>query len=166
MELVNIGTIVGTHHLNGTVKVTSVFGEFEVIIGEKVILEKAGERKLLTVKTVKRMNPKKLLVDFAEIEKIDEAKALNGFQIKIRRSLLPEKNEEDFYLNDLFGMKVYEGGEYLGDVADTMETAAHNILIVLNEADREIMIPMVDNFVKEIDFENTKIIVELIEGMK
>lgn len=165
MELVNIGTIVGTHHLNGAVKVSSIFQDTDVIINEKILLEKKNEKKLCTIKSIKRINEKKLIVEFLEINNINDAKSLNGFQIKIRRDLLPEKTEDDFYYNDLLGMKVYEKNEYLGDILDLLETAAHDILIVMND-DKEILVPLVDNFVKKIDFEENRIEVELIEGMK
>ena len=166
MELVNIGTVTGTHHLNGAVKVTSIFQDTDVIISEKVLLEKNNEKKLCTVKSIKRINNKKLIVEFSEINNINDAKNLNGYQIKIRRDLLPEKTEDDFYYNDLLGMKVFEKEEHLGDVLDTLETAAHDILVVVNNESREILIPIIDNFVKKIDFQTGKIEVELIEGMK
>ena len=129
-NLVNIGTIVGTHHLTGSVKVNSIFEDIDVIMGEKVLIEKGEKRKLLTVKNVKRLNDKKLILDFAEIKNIDEAREINNFQIKIRRDLLPEKNSEDFYINDLLGVEVYENDEKIGEILDVLETAAHDILIV------------------------------------
>ena len=55
-NLVNIGTIVGTHHLTGSVKVSSIFQDTNLIIGEKVLLEKGDERKILLVKNVKILN--------------------------------------------------------------------------------------------------------------
>ena len=166
MELVNIGTVSGTHHLNGAVKVTSIFQDIDKIITEKVLLEKSDDKKLCTVKSVKRINNKKLIMEFAEINNINDAKNLNGYQIKIRRDLLPEKTEDDFYYNDLLGMKVFENEEYLGDLLDILETAAHDVLVVVNSDSREILIPKIDHFVKKIDFEAGKIEVELIEGMK
>ena len=166
MELVNIGTIVGTHHLNGAVKVSSVFQDLDMIKDEKVLLEKKEEKKVFTIKSIKRINAKKILIEFLESVNIDTAKSLNGFQIKIRRDLLPEKNGDDFYFNDLLGLKVTENGVLLGSVLDVMETAAHDILVVMTEDNQEILIPIVDNFVKKIDFENNNIEVELIEGMK
>ena len=113
------------------------------------------------------MNNKKIIIDFSEINDIDAAKELNGFQIKIRRDLLPEKNENEFYLKDLLGVAVFEKNEKIGEIIDVMETAAHNILIVEDTVNKnEIMIPQVDEFVKKIDFENNRIDVELIEGMR
>ena len=166
-NLVIIGTIVGTHHLTGTVKINSIFEEIDAIIGERVLLEKGDARKLLTIKSVKRLNDKKLMLNFVEINNIEQAKEINGFQIKIRRDLLPEKNENEFYIKDLLGVSVYENDEKIGEVLDVMETAAHEILIVKDIVSKEeIMIPLVEQFVEEIDFKNNKINVVLIEGMR
>ncbi len=166
-NLVIIGTIVGTHHLTGTVKVNSIFEEIDVILGEKVLLEKGDIRKLLTIKNAKKLNEKKLMINFVEINNIEQAKEINGFQIKIRRDLLPEKNENEFYIKDLLGVSVYENGEKIGEVLDVMETAAHEILIVKDIVSKEeIMIPLIEQFVEEIDFKNNKINVVLIEGMR
>lgn len=166
-NLVNIGTVTGTHHLLGSVKINSIFEETDLIIGEKVLLEKDGKRKILTIKNIRKLNEKKLLADFEEIQNIEAAKELNGFQIKIRRELLPEKREDGFYIKDLLGVEVFSGNEKIGDIVDVMETAAHNILIIediLNK--KEIMVPLVDEFVKKIDFKNNRIEIELIEGMR
>ncbi len=166
-NLVIIGTIVGTHHLTGTVKVNSIFEEFDVIVGERVLLEKGDVRKLLTIKNAKRLNEKKLIINFVEINNIEQAKEINGFQIKIRRDLLPEKNENEFYIKDLLGIDVYENDEKIGEVLDVMETAAHEILIVKDTVNKEeIMIPFIEQFVEEINFKNNRINVKLIEGMR
>ena len=143
-NLINIGTIIGTHHLLGSVKMNSIFAETELIIGERV-----------------------LIVDFEEIGNIDQAKELNGFQMKIRRDLLPEKNEDEFYIKDLLGVEVFSNNEKIGEITDVMETAAHDILIIEDVVSKkEIMVPLVDEFVKKIDFKNNRIEVELIEGMR
>lgn len=65
----------------------------------------------------------------------------------------------------LVGFKVYDKNEYIGDVIDILETAAHDILIINNDTD-EIMVPMVDEFIKKIDEKEKCINTELIEGMR
>ena len=165
-NLVNIGTIIGTHHLVGTVKVNSIFQEIELIVGEKVLIEKNDQKRVLTIKDVRRLNDRKLLVNFEEIKGIDQAKEINNYQIKIRRDLLPERDSEEFYFTDLLGLPVYEADEKIGDVLDILETAAHNILIVIDEEGKEVLIPMVEQFVEKVDFEAGKIYVTPIEGMR
>ena len=166
-NLVNIGTVVGTHHLLGTVKIKSMLEDIDLIIGEKVILEKNDIRKLLTIKSIKKFNDKKLLVNFEEINNIEQGKEINGFQVKIRRNLLPEKNENEFYIKDLLGVEVFEKEEKIGGILDVMETAAHNIIIFEDiNSKKEIMVPLIDKFIKKIDFKNNRIEIELIEGMR
>ena len=119
------------------------------------------------MKSVKRINEKKAIINFEGINNIDLAKELNGLQIKIRRDLLPEKTEDDFYLKDLLGVEVFEKGEKIGEVIDIMETAAHDILVIQDiKNHKEILVPQIDVFVKKIDFDNNKMDVELIEGMR
>ena len=166
-NLVNIWTVVGTHHMLGTVKIKSMLEDIDLIIGEKVILEKNDIRKLLTIKNIKKFNDKKLLVNFEEINNIEQGKEINGFQVKIRRNLLPEKNENEFYIKDLLGVEVFEKEEKIGGILDVMETAAHNIIIFEDiNSKKEIMVPLIDKFIKKIDFKNNRIEVELIEGMR
>ena len=166
-NLVNIGTIIGTHHLQGSVKINSIFENIELIQNERVLLEKDDKKRLLTVKNVKRLNEKKAILDFEEIGSVDSAKELNGYKVKIRRDLLPEKSEDDFYIKDLFGLEVFSENNKIGEIVDVMETAAHNILIIEDiDTKKEIMIPLIDEFVTKIDFPNEKIEVTLIDGMR
>ncbi len=166
-NLINIGTIVGTHHLRGSVKINSIFEEIELIKGERVLLEKEEIKKILCVKNVKRLNEKKAILDFEEIKNIDEAQKLNGFKLKIRRDLLPQKTEDEFYIKDLLGIEVFLDDEKIGEITDVMETAAHEILIVEDiKTKKEIMIPLIDEFVKKVDFENGRVEVNLIDGMR
>lgn len=166
-NLVNIGTIVGTHHLRGSVKINSIFENIELIKNERILLEKNDKKKLLVVKDVKRLNDKKVILNFEGIDNIDDAKELNGYKVKIRRDLLPEKNENDFYIKDLFGLEVFSENRKIGEIIDVMETAAHNILIIEDiDTGKEIMVPLIDEFVTKIDFPNGKIEVALINGMR
>ena len=166
-NLVNIGTIVGTHHLRGSVKINSIFENIELIKNERVLLEKSDKKKLLVVKNIKRLNDKKAILNFEEIDNIDAAKELNGYKVKIRRDLLPKRDEDDFYVKDLFGIEVFSENEKIGEVVDVMETAAHNILIIEDiDTKKEIMVPLIDEFVAKIDFPNNRIEVTLIDGMR
>ena len=166
-NLVNIGTIVGTHHLRGSVKINSIFENIELIQNERVLLEKNNKKRLLVVKNVKRLNDKKIILDFEGIDNVDSAKELNGYKVKIRRDLLPEKSEDNFYIKDLFGLEVFSENKKIGEIVDVMETAAHNILIIEDiDTEKEIMVPLIDEFITKIDFPNGKIEVALIDGMR
>lgn len=166
-DIINIARVCGTHHLKGVVKAFSLLEDIEVLEGKKVVAENdRGDKKLLTIESVSRMNDEKITIKFEEINHIDDAKRLLNFKIMVRRDILGEITEDDYFLFDLIDMDVYTiEGELLGKVSNIISSAAHDIYVVTKEED-EIMIPAVEQFVKEIDFEKERITVELIEGMR
>lgn len=166
-DIINIARVCGTHHLKGVVKAFSLFDEIELIQGKKVVAESdQGDRKLLTIESVSRMTDDKITIKFEEINHIDDARKIMSYKIMVRRDILGELTNDDFFLFDLLDMEVYTvEGERLGTVSNIMNSAAHDIYIV-TDGEKEIMIPAVENFVKDIDFEKERITVKLIEGMR
>ena len=68
-----------------------------------------------------------------------------------------------YFLEDLIGFEVINSDNVnLGKIIDIMETGAHDIFVV---SDDEIMIPDVEEFVKEIDFETKKIMVDVPQDL-
>ncbi len=166
MELISVGKISGTHHLMGTVKVSSNFEDLSIIIGSKVIVKNdSGMSRILTVTNIKKISPKRLAFDFEEITNKTEGTALSGYSIHVRKDILGLE-EDEYYASDIIGMMaVTVDGEELGEITDLMETAGHDIYII-GRGKNEIMVPSVDEFVKDIDFEKRVVTFELIEGMR
>lgn len=166
MDLLVVAKISGTHHLKGAVKVLSNVDELDIVIGNKVIVELGnGSTKVLTMKEASPLVGKKWAVEFEEITNKTEASLLQGGLIKVRRDIL-DIEEDEYLVNDVIGMKVYEeNGDYLGEVQDIFETAAHDIFVVESE-EFETMIPDIDVFVKDVNFDKHEMRVSLIEGMK
>lgn len=166
MDLISVGKISGTHHLMGTVKVSSNFEDLSILVGSKVIVKNdKGMSRILTVKNIKKLSPKRLAFDFDEITNKTDGVALSGFSIFVRKDILGLEDDE-YYASDIIGMMaITVDGEELGEITDLMETAAHDIYII-GKGKEEIMVPSVDEFVKEINFEKRTVTFELIEGMR
>ncbi|WP_288867565.1 ribosome maturation factor RimM [uncultured Sneathia sp.] len=154
-----VGHITTTHKLMGAVKISTSFQILEDIVGKRVIASKNDNIKILFVKKVEGFNGKRAIISFDEINGIDDAKEIIDADISIRKDLVPEYEEE----KSIIGYKVLNFNESIGQVVDVMENKAQDILVVKGE--KEILIPFIDVFVKEIDDEREEIQVELIEGM-
>ena len=166
MDLVTIGKITGTHHLKGAVKANISLSDPSIIVDERVMVEKPnGEKKILTVKKLSNLVADKVVIEFEEITNKTEGNLLAGGFVKINRDILGME-EDEYLLEDLLGMTaVTVEGEVIGKVTDVFDTAAHDIIVV--EDDRtETLIPNIENFVKDIDFDENKITVDLLEGMR
>lgn len=167
MELLTIGKISGTHHLKGAVKINFNIDDPSMLLGEKIVVAvDENDMRILTVKSLSPLVGNRWVAEFEEITNKTEAGNLkNGF-IKIRRELLG-LDEDEYLLTDLVGMDVIDTltGENIGKVKEIFDTAAHDILVV-DSPEAEAMIPNIEEFVKDIDFEKREIHVELIEGLR
>lgn len=166
MDLVTIGKITGTHHLKGAVKANISLSEPEIIIGERVMVEKSnGEKKILSVVKLSNLVGDKVVIEFEEITNKTEGNLLAGGLIKINRDILGMA-EDEYLLEDLLGMTVITSeNENIGKVVDVFDTAAHDIIVVEDET-TETLIPNIENFVKDIDFDKNEIYVEILDGMR
>jgi len=94
----------------------------------------------------------------------NEALGLAGHSIGVDDSTLPATAEDEFYWKDLIGLTVEDGrGAVLGEVMGLIETGANDVLVV-RSADGEELIPFVGRFVKQVDLENRRIVVDWVTG--
>ncbi|HEV2094399.1 MAG TPA: ribosome maturation factor RimM [Rubrobacter sp.] len=151
---VTIGTVVGTHGVRGTVRVRPTgTGEH---LREGVVLVVAGSHR--TIKTV-RVTPKGFLVDLKGVDDRRAAAALRGEALFLDRVELDSPEEGEFYVGDLVGLAARdEAGESLGEVAETFETAAHEVLVVRTEAG-DVLVPFTMEHVPEVDLEAGRVTV-------
>ena len=91
----------------------------------------------------------------------DQAAALVGAELGIRRSELPDTEEGSYYWSDLEGLTVETtAGKALGQVAYLLETGADDVLVVRREGG-ETLIPFVNGqVVRKVDLEKGVICVD------
>jgi 16S rRNA processing protein RimM len=95
----------------------------------------------------------------AGIETREQALALKGSQVAVRREALPELEPGHYYLADLVGLAVVnEDGEALGVVKRLFSNGAQDVMEVAGAATR--LLPWVPSVVKQVDLAERKIRVE------
>lgn len=110
--------------------------------------------KRLVVKELKS-HGKDFIVKFEGIDQKEAADALKG-SLLVDRNDLPELEDGDYYDDDLLGLAVINTeGENLGSVVGVTSNGAQDLLEVQPEDEKALSfyIPMVENYVLEIDFE-------------
>lgn len=113
-----------------------------------------------------RQTPKGFLLDLEGVESRADAKALGGEQLLLDRKELDAPEEGEFYVADLVGLAaVNDAGEVVGTVADTFETAAHEILVVREvKEEQDLYLPFTLEHVPQVDLETGQIVVRPPEG--
>ncbi len=164
--MLEAGKIVNTHGLRGEVKVvpwTDYPDDFENI-DYVYVKKKTGEEKL-HISSIKYQK-NNLIIKFKEIKDINEAELYKNLVLYVEREMLGELPEGVYYIADLLGSKVVtaDGGE-IGIIADVFNTGANDIYDVKREGKKNMLIPVIDEVVKNIDIENKIITIEMMEGL-
>ena len=96
----------------------------------------------------------------------DAAEALRGRWLVVPADRLAPLPDGEFYWHQLIGCRVLgTDARDVGVVIELMETGAHDVLVVEDEAGRRHLIPAADELLREIDVEAGRIVVELVPGL-
>lgn len=118
---------------------------------------KAGWREYRVVEG--KVHGQTLLAQLEGVDDRNASEALKGLDVAVDRSAFPAADEDEYYWDDLIGLDVVNtGGVALGKVEGLLETGAHDVLRVKGGQER--LIPFVDAYVREVDLEGKRILVE------
>lgn len=156
-----IGVVVAPHGVRGTLRVRALGPGRHLREGTEPVV--AGMRRRISAA---RQTPKGFLLDLEGVESRADAKPLGGEQLLLDREELDAPEEGEFYVADLVGLAaVNDAGEVVGTVADTFETAAHEILVVREVKDeQDLYLPFTLEHVPQVDLESGQIVVRPPEG--
>jgi 16S rRNA processing protein RimM len=164
---VPLGRVVKTHGLKGEVSV-AVAADLPFALPEGLDVwfvpppttVRAGH--IVSV----RPGPKGPLVKISGVDTVDQAFALCGAEMLAKREDIPEEWFEDAeYEFDADGMTVRdEEHGVLGEVIETIVTGANDVWVVEGSFG-QILLPVIDDVVLEIDDEAGEILVHVLDGL-
>ncbi|HCC03860.1 MAG TPA: 16S rRNA processing protein RimM, partial [Clostridiales bacterium] len=107
-----------------------------------------------------------VLVKFKGIETVENAEKLRKSFVEIDRADAIPLEEGQYFIADLLGLEVFlDTGEKLGVLEDIYNTGSSDIYVVKNELGKQFLLPYIDEVIKQINLEEGKIIVHIIEGL-
>jgi 16S rRNA processing protein RimM len=161
-ETVVLGVVGRPHGVNGEVwlRPHNVLGTpFETL--RALVLERDGVRTPYGIEYV-RPTPDGAIVKFAGVNGREAASALTLSEVRVPRSALPALAPGEYYVGDVIGCAVaHADGRALGVVTSTFWNGAHDLIIVKTPGDAasEELIPLVPQFVVNVDIAGRKLVV-------
>jgi 16S rRNA processing protein RimM len=159
---VEIGRVAKTHGLSGEVSVI-VAGDLPVerLLGLEVWFVPPPRDLRSSRITAVRPGPKGPLFTLADVEDITRANSLRGCNLLARTADLPES----FIQFDPVGLAVTDVVRgYIGEVEDVIVTGANDVWIVQGPFG-EVLLPVIDDVVREVDEEAMTANVTLLPGL-
>lgn len=165
-KYLEIGQIVNTFGIKGMVKVkpfTDDITRYDRL--EKVYIKNKKGKKEYEIEEVK-YHKNMVLIKFKGIENPEDANLLRESYLLVDRDNEEPLEEGTYYIVDLIGLDVYtDEGVLLGTLKDIFNTGSNDIYEVKDELGKQILLPGINEVIKEVDLENRKIIVHLIKGL-
>jgi 16S rRNA processing protein RimM len=165
----NVGKIVNTHGIRGEVRVISRtdFPEERYKKGNTLYIftEQAKEPIAVTVKS-HRVHKSFDLLSFEGYDNINLVEKFKGAMLKVPESQLGELDEGEYYFHEIIGCTVVtEAGEVVGTVKEILTPGANDVWVVRRDDGKEVLIPYIEDVVKEVDVDEKMITIRPMEGL-
>jgi 16S rRNA processing protein RimM len=106
-----------------------------------------------------------LRVQFEDVDTEEEADSIMNCEVYLPLSMLPKLTGNKFYFHEVVGFEIEDKRlGIFGKIVSINDTTAQPLFEVLN-GNVELLIPMIDHFLVEIDRKNKKVIMDLPEGL-
>lgn len=168
-DMIIVAEITGAHGIKGQVKAESLtdFPEVRFAPGAELYVEKLKQnRKVLAASLHKGL----YLLTLSGIDDRDAAQALLHTYLRVPMDSLPPLPEGEYYHFQLIGLQVFEGGRYLGQLAEIMETGANDVYIIKNAEPEaglppEILLPALQSCIESVDLAEGRMQVKIPAGL-
>jgi 16S rRNA processing protein RimM len=165
-ELVVIARALRPRGLKGEIvaELLTDFPERFEDVEELVLLSLDGERKAGHLESYWFQNDR-VILKLAGFDDVETAKELVGVEFAVPESERVSLPEDHYYDWELEGCTVKVGSKRIGKVTSVIKTGGAEILVVADENGKELLIPLADSIVVEIDPAEKTIVVDPPEGL-
>ena len=162
-EYIRFGKIVNTHGIKGELRILSDFKyKDRVFVQNRRIY--IGEDKEEHVITSYRHHKIFDMIKLAGYDDINEVLRFKNKDVFVKKNDL-NLGDKEYLDEDLINLNVVFNDKEVGYVVAIRQINPKNKIIEAKINDKMIMIPYHDNFIKDVDLDNKKIVLDLIEGM-
>lgn len=161
MEKILMGKVVNVVGLKGELKIYSYTDRnerFEEL--DQIWLE----NKAYAIENVRYQN-KVVILKLEGINDRNKAEEQRNKKVYIEEADLAELPEDTYYVRDLIGMSVVTEDGELGKITDVIQNSAQDLYEVKTAEGKKVYIPVVKEFVNDVDMENKIVRVTLPEGL-
>lgn len=168
-EWLSVGKVVNTHGIRGELKVVSQtdFMEERFAVGNELILLNAEMTQQIPV-TVQssRIHKEMIIVKLKGYDNINEVEKYKGWSLKVTKDNLVELEEGEYYQHQIIGCRVVtDEGEELGVISEILVPGANDVWVVNQPKGKQVLIPVIDDVLLNVDVANKLVTVRLMEGL-
>jgi 16S rRNA processing protein RimM len=166
-NLIHCGRVLKPHGLKGEL-CTLWFSDSPLLLTglRRVYLKNPGSSPRAFNILSWRTHHGKYLVCLDKITGRDLAEKWQGAEIFVQQQYLPQLDGNDTYLFELLKSEVFLAGDtYLGTLEQIFEARGSEVWQIITSEGREVLFPVNQQFIIDIDTDNKKIVIDPPEGL-
>ncbi len=172
-SLIRIGRIAGAHGLRGGLRFRPDYPESESIQTlERIFLadgdidsDAALNAREYRIVGISQLGHGTVRLMLEGITHANLAEPLKGKNVFADERDLPPPAENEFYYRDVVGCEVFlTDGRRIGSIEEIIATGANDVFVVRDE-DKEVLVPVIADVVKEIDVAARRVVIEAVPGL-
>ena len=160
-NFIPFGKILKPHGIKGELKLF-LYNKDSKILEKKINIWIDTEECLTSFKLLSVRGDEFKIVKLDKINSRDDATSLSNKEFFISRADFPDIESDNFYINDIINFKALNGDNELGFIYDIFSLPGGNVMGI-NYDGKEILVPMVEKYIKFFDFENRIVILKNIK---
>ncbi|WP_219836638.1 ribosome maturation factor RimM [Paenibacillus sp. R14(2021)] len=168
-QWLSVGKVVNTHGIRGEVKVVSQtdFPEERFAPNSVLTLFDADNKNQLEVEIQSAREHKGMFIlKLKGFENINEVEKYKGWALKVSKEDLVDLDEGEYYHHQIIGCSVVtdEGAE-LGVITEILVPGANDVWVVQPPKGKQVLIPVIDEVVLDVNITSKIVKVHLMEGL-
>lgn len=165
-DMLRVGVFANTHGIRGEIKVFPTTDDVARFKKLKVLyLDKGTELMKLEVSSV-RFFKNMVIMKFKGIDNINDIEKYKGKDLLIERKQAVPLQENEYFICDIIDSKVVtkEGAE-IGTLKEVLQTGANDVYVVKTKEGKEVLFPVIDECVLDVNIEEKVVTVRLMSGI-
>ena len=165
----HLGYIIRTFRNEGQVVARFEVDDYQAYEGMDIVFLEIGRGMGLVPFFIDKMvmrQKNEAVLTFTDVNDEKEALHLKGSAMYLPDVVLPQLEGKQFYFHEVTGWTVEDinFGE-VGTIETVIENPSNPLFQILNSENKEILIPLHDHFIEEVDRENRKLIIKAPDGL-
>ena len=162
---ISVGRVAGVFGYQGWLKVIIYSGITDRFEGVKVIYFRDGDHFEGQILDGYRIQGDSVLLKLKQVDNRERAREFANSEVYLPENQILDLPEDQYYIHDIIGLRVDdEEGKTIGIIKEVISAGASDVFVI--EADHgEVLIPVVSEFVKEVDLEKKRVIVRMWEEL-
>ena len=164
--MLRVGRISGAHGLKGALRFRPDNPNSDTLEQVKrVFLERDGASREFRLTAITPLNATTQRITLEGIADINAAESLKGAVVMVATEDVPAAKPGEFYYYEAIGCEVFlTDGSRLGAIEEIFSNGAHDVWVV-RDAEREVLVPVIEDVVKAMDLPARRVTIEPIPGL-